>query len=135
MVHNALQKKAQKVLKDYQVLILNWLRFNQWNSQLLQQLLATHEECLPGAPFLHRLNLLNKAVGRYDLCNIYNIDETPLPFEWLSGRPYDFIGTKTIWVKELKSGCDKCQASLVLCIFTAGVNRVLPMIIFHGTGT
>lgn len=79
-------------------------------------------ECLPGAPFLRRLDGLNKAVGRYDLGNICNIDETPLPFEYLSGWTYDFEGSKTVWVRESQSGWDKRQASLVLCVFADGVN-------------
>ena len=41
---------------------------------------------------------------------------------------------KTVWVKESRSGWDKRQASLVLCIFADGILRVPPMVIFHGTG-
>lgn len=44
------------------------------------------------------------------------------------------IGSKTVWVEESRSGWDKRQASLVLCVFVDGVNRVPPMIIFHGKG-
>jgi hypothetical protein len=78
--------------------------------------------------------VLNRSTNRYLLSNICNLDEIPLPFEYLSRRMYDMIGNKTVWVKETKSGWDKRQASLVLCVFADGVNRVPPMIIFHGKG-
>lgn len=111
-------KTAQMVPTEYLKLLTSWIRFNRRNSQPLNAIEIA----------------LNRAVGRYDLSNIYNVDETPLPFEYLSGRTYNLIGAKTIWVKETKSGWDKRQATLVLCIFADGYNRVPPMIIFHGTG-
>lgn len=114
-------KKAQSVPDDYRKLITNWLQFNRRNSQ--------HR------PFCWLETVLSRAVGRYDLSNICNLDETPLPFEYLSGRTYNPIGSKTIWVRETRSGWDKRQASLVLCIFADGINRIPPMIIFHGQGT
>ena len=46
-------------------------------------------------------------VGRYKLAGICNIDQTPLPFEYLSGRTYAIKGEKTIWAKATKSGWDK----------------------------
>lgn len=30
--------------------------------------------------------VLCRAIGRYDLCNICNLDETPLPFAYLTGQ-------------------------------------------------
>ena len=39
-----------------------------------------------------------------------------------------------MWVKETRSGWDKRQASLLLCIFADGIDRIAPVIIFHGTG-
>jgi len=73
-------------------------------------------------------------VGRYELSIICNLDETLLPFEYLAGKTYDLVGEKTVWVKESRSGWDKRQASLVLCVFADGVPRVPPMIIFQGKG-
>ncbi|RPA94083.1 hypothetical protein L873DRAFT_1940679, partial [Choiromyces venosus 120613-1] len=69
-----------------------------------------------------------------ELSNIYNLDETLIPFEYLNGKIYDITGSKTIWVKESWSGWDKYQATLVLCIFTDGIARVPLMVIFHGIG-
>lgn len=76
--------------------------------------------------------VLCRAVGRYHLSNICNLNETPLPFEYLSGNSYNTIGAKTVWVKDSRSGWDKRQASLVQCVFGDGVNKILPLVIFHG---
>ena len=117
----SITKKAQKIPSDYEILILNWLRFNRRNSQ----------------PRIDRFweVAVERPVGRYELSNICNLDETPLPFEYLEGKTYDLVGEKTVWVKESRSGWDKRQASLVLCVFADGVPRVPPMIIFRGKGT
>lgn len=113
-------KKAQKVPEDYRRLIVSWLQFNRRNSQLL------------GGSWME--TVLNRELGRFQLSNICNLDETPLPFEYLSGKTYNPVGDRTVWVKETRNGWDKRQASLVLCIFADGVNRIPPMIIFHGKG-
>jgi len=42
------------------------------------------------------------------------------------------VGNKTIWIKVSKGGWDKRMASLVLCLFADGFNRVPSLIIFHG---
>ena len=65
-------KKAQKVPQDYRALILNWLRFNRRNSQ--PRISSFWETALP------------HPVGRYELSNICNLDETPIPFEYLEGK-------------------------------------------------
>src|SRR5205807_10522036 len=72
-------------------------------------------------------------IGRYDLSHIVNIDQTPLPFEYLSGKTYAIKGDKTVWAKSLRSGWDKRQATLVLTAFGDGKNRIKPLIIFKGT--
>jgi len=66
--------------------------------------------------------------------NICNLDETPIPFEYLEGKTYDIKGERTVWAKLFQNGWDKRQASLVLCIFADGIPRVPPMIIFRGKG-
>ncbi|RPB02545.1 DDE-domain-containing protein [Choiromyces venosus 120613-1] len=116
----SITNKAQKLPADYQILILNWLRFNRRNSQPRP---ANFWEVAVDHP-----------VGRYELANICNLDETPIPFEYLQGKTYNKEGEKTVRVKETRSGWDKRQATLVLCIFADGIPRVPPMVIFHGTG-
>ena len=107
-------------------MVINWLRFNRRNSQPLS-ITAPGQRILLAAGFFHPLN-------RFATSNIFNIDETSLPFEYLSGHTYNSIGAKTIRVKESRGGWDKRMASLVLCIFADGFNRVPPLIIFHGKG-
>ena len=63
---------------------------------------------------------------------ICNMDKTPLPFEYLDGCTYDVKGSKTV-AASVKSGWDKRQATLMLCIWADGVARTKPKIIFHGS--
>lgn len=93
----SITKTAQMIPEEYQKLVVNWLRFNRRNSQ------PRPENWLE--------TVLIRTVDRYYLSNIFNIDETPIPFEYLSGRTYDIIGSKTIWVKESRSGWDKRQVN------------------------
>ena len=45
-----------------------------------------------------------KTIGLFKLLEIANIDQTPLPFEFNKGRTYAKRGSKTVWVKEQRSG-------------------------------
>ena len=72
--------KAQQIPENSRMLVLNWLQFNRRNSQLRL------------CDYLYK-------VGRYDLSHIVNMDQTPLPFEYSSGKTYAFKRDKTIWVK------------------------------------
>lgn len=71
--------------------------------------------------------------NRFDLSEIMNLDETPIPFEYLDGHTYDFCGAKTVSGKSDRSGWDKRQATVILYIFADGVSRIPPKLIFHGT--
>jgi len=110
----AMTNKAQQIPENSRRLIINWLQFNRRNSQL-------------------RLGDYSYDIGRYALSHIVNMDQTPLPFEYLSGKTYALKGDKTIWAKSLRSGWDKRQATLVLTVFADGIGRVKPLIIFKGT--
>jgi hypothetical protein len=66
---------------------------------------------------------------------IINLDETPLPFEFLSGYFYDFRGARTIAGKSDRSGWDKRQATIILYIMADGNTPFKPVVIFHGKGT
>ena len=63
------------------------------------------------------------------------MDQTPIAFEFLSGRTYDFKGAKTVWIKEQRSGWDRRQATLQVCMFADGIRRCKPLLIFHGNPT
>jgi len=104
------------VPEEYRWLVINWLRFNRRNSQPRN--------------FLERDGLVSD-IGYYRLSNILNLDETPIPFEYLDGKTYDIKGSRTIGGKTDGSGWDKRQATLVLYIFVDGISRIKPQIIFH----
>jgi hypothetical protein len=61
------------------------------------------------------------------------MDQIPLPWEYLEGKTYEFKGSKMVWVHTRRSGWDKRQATIQLTIFTDSIDRVIPLIIFHGT--
>jgi hypothetical protein len=65
---------------------------------------------------------------------IINLDETPLPFEFLSGYTYDWKGVTTVAGKSDGSGWDKRQATIILHIMANGDTPFKPIIIFHGRG-
>ena len=77
-------------------------------------------------------NKITADIGCFQLSNILNLDETPIPFEYLEGRTYDIKGSKTIAGKTDGSGWDKRQATLILYIFADGIPRIKPKLIFHG---
>jgi transcriptional/translational regulatory protein YebC/TACO1 len=79
--------------------------------------------------------MLNNPKRRFPLGRILNIDETPIPFHFLSGSTWETLGATTVAGKVDRSGWDKRQATLILYIFADGVPRTMPTIIFHGNPT
>ena len=71
-------------------------------------------------------------VGRIKLSEICNMDQSPLPFEYLKGRTYAKKGDRTIRIKEGKSGHDKRQCTLQIAVFADGVPRCKPLLMFKG---
>jgi hypothetical protein len=74
-----------------------------------------------------------KTVGRFKLSYIANIDQTPLPFENLDGRTYNKKGEKTVWLKEHRSGWNKRQCTLQLCVHADGIPWTRPLLMFKGS--
>jgi len=109
--------KSQKIPEDYLNQILSWMRFNRRNSQVPGGTSGQHEGSI---------------VDRYGLDSICNLDETPLPFEYLDGQTNADKWSNSVQVKSTASGWDKRQATLVLAVFGSGVPYVRPMIIFKG---
>jgi len=99
--------------------ILNWAQYNRRNSQ-------------PRPEDSQELGDLPTPIGRYQLSNISDMDQTPLPFEYLEGQTYNKIGEKTIWAQSSQSGWDKRQGTIQLTVFADGIPRVKPLIIFRG---
>jgi hypothetical protein len=60
------------------------------------------------------------------------MDQTPLAFDFLSSRTYNEIGATTVWLKESRSGWDKRQCTLQVCVSSDGVPCCQPLLIFHG---
>lgn len=107
--------KSQKIPADYLHVCLEFVRFVRRNAQLRENM---QDELL--------------VVGRYLLSCICNMDETPLPFEFLDGQTYADRGSHTVQIRSTRSGWDKRQATILLCIFADGAMRVKPLILFKG---
>ena len=71
-------------------------------------------------------------IGRIKLSEICNMDQSPLPFEYLKGRTYAKKGDKTVRIQEGKSGYDRRQCTLQIAVFTDGVPRCKPLLMFKG---
>lgn len=119
---------AQSLPDNYKEQILQWLRFNRRN-RILTQLVPPPIQ--PSPLSLHYM--CNDDQGGIPEHRICNVDETPLPWEYLIGRTYDLKGSKTVWSKSAESGSEKRQCTLFLCIFADGVPRVPPILIFTAT--
>jgi hypothetical protein len=90
---------------------------------------------LPGTWGKPADNWKTDSLRRFPLNLIINLDETPLPFDFLSGYSYDFKGARTIAGRSDRSGWDKRQATIILCIMADGSTPFKPVIFFHGKGT
>ena len=55
-------------------------------------------------------------IGQYELRDIGNVDQTPLPFTFNTGKGYDTTGTSTVWHRGHASGLEKRQCTVQLCI-------------------
>ena len=77
-------------------------------------------------------SILMSPSRRFPQTRILNLDETPIPFEYLEGFTYEVRGVKTVAAKSDRSGWNKRQATLILYIFADGVQRLKPKVIFHG---
>ena len=113
-------KQAQKPPEDYREKIEAWLQYNRRNTAI--QVGSDCGKLRPGVP----------VVGRFKLGRISNMDQTPIGYDFLSGRTYDHKGAKTVWVKEIRSGWDRRQATLQIAVFADGLLRCKPMLIYHG---
>ncbi|KAL6411770.1 hypothetical protein AUP68_04144 [Ilyonectria robusta] len=79
--------------------------------------------------------ILNSPKRRFSKRLILNLDETPIPFEFLDGATWDIRGARTVAGHTDRSGWNKRQATLVLYIFADGIHRLQPKLIFYGVPT
>ena len=114
-------KQAQNPPVNFREKIEAWLQFNRRNT-----IINPSSDCgisrSPPIPL----------VGRFKLLEIGNMDQTPIAIKFLSGRTYELKGVKTVWIKEQRSGWDKRQVTLQVCVYVDGVMRCKPLLIFHG---
>lgn len=59
-------------------------------------------------------------LGQYELRDIGNMDQTPLPFTFNSGKGYNDTGSKTVWHRGAASGLEKRQCTAQLTVFANG---------------
>ncbi|RPA96931.1 hypothetical protein L873DRAFT_1923342 [Choiromyces venosus 120613-1] len=105
---------AQSLPDSYKEDILSWLRFNRRN-QILTPLISSPLQASPSPLSLHYI--CNDNQGGIPEHRICNVDETPLPWEFLAGRTYDIQGARTIWSKSTQSGSEKRQYQRALFVF------------------
>ena len=72
--------------------------------------------------------------GNFQLGDIANMDQTPLPFVLDDGKRYDDARSKEVWSASAASALDKRQCTVQLTVFADGKQRVRPTIIFRGQG-
>ena len=60
------------------------------------------------------------------------MDQTPLVYNFLSKKTYSCKGAKTIWIKESRSGWNKCKCTLQISVCADGIMRCRPLLIFEG---
>ncbi|RPA99257.1 hypothetical protein L873DRAFT_1684408, partial [Choiromyces venosus 120613-1] len=65
---------------------------------------------------------------------IVNMEQTPLPVEYLDGQTYNNIDQQTIWVHSSQSWWDKWQSTVQLTVFGDGIPHVKPLVFFQGQG-
>jgi hypothetical protein len=75
------------------------------------------------------------SLRRYPPKLILNVDETPLPFEFLSGYTYNWKGVTTVAGKSNRNGWNKRQATIILHIMANDDTSFKPVFIFHGQRT
>ncbi|TVY14491.1 hypothetical protein LARI1_G009129 [Lachnellula arida] len=107
--------------KELEAAIQSWLQFNRRNT-----VIRPDSDC-----GIYR-GIDMPTVGRFKLSEIANMDQTPLPFEFNDGQTYAKTGSKTVWVKEQRSGWDKRHATLQICVHADGLPHTKPLLIFRG---
>ena len=82
----------------------------------------------------HSKVLRTRRRGTYQMKDIVNMDQTPLPFVMHDGKTYADEGSSEVWCATHGSGLDKKQCSVRLTIFANGKPRVKSLVIFWGKG-
>ncbi|KAM5380051.1 hypothetical protein ACJZ2D_003698 [Fusarium nematophilum] len=122
IVKRRVTKQATKRPEEYIDIINRFLRFLRRIS--IQRGRSDHMKIIVGSPR-----------RRFRTRRILNLDETPIPFEYLDGSTWETCGSKTVSAHSDRSGWNKRQSTLILYIFADGILRIRPVVIFHGKPT
>jgi hypothetical protein len=127
--------KGPGLPRDYTSAIINFVRFCRRNSHQDHRSMPYPDALLPHLTVElppADINVLPDLLGVLFPGMVCNMDQTPMPFEFLEGRTYATKGAKHVQLQSTKSGWDRRQATLMLTIFADGIARIPPIIIFHG---
>jgi SAP domain/DDE superfamily endonuclease len=139
-------KQSTRPPADVAKIANNWLKFIKRNTQPIVNT-TTSVSPLPSRRTTAYLQLALRSSSpirspspdsslmnrRFPLHRILNVDETPIPFEYLDGYSYAIKGSKTVAAKSDRSGWNKRQATLIPILFADGAYRLRWILIFHGT--
>ena len=76
----------------------------------------------------HAKALRERTQGSYNLCDLANMDQIPLPFVLEDNKSYDTKGVDEVWCGTGQSGLDKRQCTVQLTVFAHGSTRLPPLI-------
>ena len=98
--------------KNYRAIIINWFQFNRRNFQSLSNQISQYEN------------------ERFMFCNIDNMNQTFIFYEFLNERCYDFKKIKIVWIKQIKNDWKKKCVILMIYIFANDFMRCKSLFIF-----
>jgi hypothetical protein len=101
-----------QISENFRSRIVSWLQFNRRNFQSLSNQISLHDE------------------EKYRLCDIENMNQTSIAYEFLQEHTYDFKEAKTIWIKTHRSEWDYRQATLMLYVSADDIARCKSLFIF-----
>ncbi|KAJ3454068.1 hypothetical protein MRS44_018700 [Fusarium solani] len=128
IVRRRITKQSTRRPEEYREVTNSFLRYIRRVSQRNKR-----PSFLDPQPAKLNINyILDSPIRRFEKKFTLNVDETPIPFEYLDGHTYELRGARTVDGHSDRSGWGKRQATLVLYIFADGVTRLKPKIIFHG---
>ena len=80
--------------------------------------------------FFRKFYSLRFEIGDYaKMCNIYNMDETPIWFEMISKNTISKLGDKSVLVRTF--GSERTSLSIILCTSANGA-KIPPLLAFKG---
>ncbi|KAI8648651.1 DDE-1 domain-containing protein [Fusarium keratoplasticum] len=132
IVKRRIANQAQKTPEEYRAIFNSFLRFLRRNTQRRTPPSPEVPPKFPPRPYEKIPDILDSPQRRFHNNCILNVDETPVPFEYLDGSTYALSGEKTVSGKTDRSGWSKRKGTLILPIFADRFGRLKPKLIFEG---